>query len=287
MRTHRAFLIIANSFLLRETAGESASSVPNFSSVAPASPSATTHTSPTYFPKHTIPVHEGSKIHAQNKEEFIAQVRTFIDILNKNKDAISKFDQEKYPDHSSYIGDGSFSISIDAFKHAIDTYGTKLRLSLLYQHFEAMQTAHAPNQPWCGLSRIAINIQEMSSPGYIHTHGDFDGGWYTACAVPLKWDSSVGTQFAQGTLEKQDADDSGGDTVYIPGPATDIQVAPSYEIYSIDPKTPHGEPKSDGRIFVRVSSEQPFNHGERWACFNQALRAWFGLGVSKDERPEM
>jgi len=137
---------------------------------------------------------------------------------------------------------------------------------VLYQQFKAMQAAHQPNQRECGLSRVAIDSNQFNSEGYIHTHNDFDGGVYTACAVPLEGDSLVGTQFAQGPLVKKDTGDSGGDIVYSAIQETVIQGAPNNEIYFIPPDTPHGCPTSGPRIFMRMSSDPPFNPDEKVRC---------------------
>lgn len=183
------------------------------------------------------------------------------------------FDQKEWPGHSSYSGATSFSISTDAFKHAIQTYASELQGSLLQQQFEAMQEAHKSNQPLCGFTRIAIDIEQFNN-GYIHTHGDFDNGLYVACSVSTDGNSSVGTQFAGGDLMEKPTGDSRDDTFYGPTQTTDMQIAPNNAIYAIPPKTPHGPPKSGGRIFMRLSGEPPFSFGE-WLtsrCLSQLFQ---------------
>ena len=232
----------------------------------PGTPENPSAMSTTYFSEHTISVHEGSKINDQNKYEFIDQVKSVVAILNKNEQAISTFDQHRWPGHSFYSGATGFSISTDAFEYAIQAYAPELKESVLYQQFKAMQAAHQPNQPECGLSRVAIDSEEFNSEGYIHTHNDFDGGVYTACAVSLGGDSSVGTQFAQGPLVKKDTGDSGGDIVYSAIQETVIQGTPNNEIYFIPSGTPHGCPTSGPRIFMRISSDPVFNPKELERC---------------------
>ncbi len=268
---------------LKQGAGtptSSTSSGGNFLSVTPASiPSTLTTPIPTtYFPEQPISILDGSKINTQNKDEFIDQVKTVVDIINANKDAISTFDQDKWPDHISNSGDTGFSISTDAFEHAIQVYAPELKESVLYRQFKAMQAAHQPNQPECGFSRIAIDV-EPASQGYIHTHGNFDGGVYTACAIPIGDGQGVGTQFASGSLLMKDPENPKGDLFYQIVSDTGVKQVPDYQFYSMPPKTPHGAPTSGLRIFMRMSGEEPYNYSERFPCKIQSLRSWFGLGT--------
>lgn len=279
MRIFRALTPMLFSLALKQVAGSPTSSRDNFLSVTPASisPISTTAIPTTYFPEQPIYILNGSKINTQNKDEFIDQVKTFVDILNANKDAISTFDQDKWPGHSSNIGNTGFSISTDAFEHAIQVYAPELKESVLYRQFKAMQAAHQPNQPECGLSRIAIDVERYSQ-GYFHTHRDFDGAVYTACAIPIGDGQGVGTQFASGSLLMISPKDSKDDSFYKSVSGTALQQAPEYQFYSIPPKIPHGSPTSGPRIFMRISGEEPYNYSERFWCKSRSLTSWFGLG---------
>ena len=278
MRIFRALTPMLFGLALEQGGGTPTSSSDNFLSVTPTpiSPISTTAIPITYFPEQPIAILDGSKINTQDKYGFIDQVKTFVDILNANKDAISTFDQDKWPGHSSDIGNTGFSISTDAFEHAIQVYAPELKESVLYQQFKAMQAEHQPNQPECGFSRIAIDV-ERASQGYIHTHGDFDGAVYTACAIPIGDGQQVGTQFASGSLLMIRPENPKDDPFYESVSDTALQQAPDYQFYSIPPKTPHGSPTSGPRIFMRMSGEEPYNYSERFSCMSRSLMSWFGL----------
>jgi hypothetical protein len=156
-------------------------------------------------------------------------------------------------------------------------YARELKESVLYQQFKAMQAAHQPNQPECGFSRIAIDV-EPASQGYIHTHGNFDGGVYTACAIPIGDGQGVGTQFASGSLLMKDPENPKGDRFYQIVSDTGVKQVPDYQFYSRPPKTPHGAPTSGPRIFMRMSGEEPSNYSERFRCTIRYLRSLFSLG---------
>lgn len=157
-------------------------------------------------------------------------------------------------------------------------YAPELKESVLYRQFKAMQAAHQPNQPECGFSRIAIDV-ERASQGYIHTHGDFDGGVYTACAIPIGDGQGVGTQFALGSLLMIEPEYLEDDRFYKLDSYTGVKQAPDYQFYSMPPKTPHGAPTSGLRIFMRMSGEEPYNYSERFWCKSRSLTSWFGLGT--------